>query len=287
MDTSVKNRLYTVVGATSTVGSAIVERLTAAGHRVRPVSRAAGVSLDDAPALRDAFAGADGAFVMIPFDWAASDLHEREREIGEKLADAVRAANVRRVILLSGLNAPLKKGTSLGAALMEDRLNALAIPELLHLRAGFFMENFQKGLAFAAQAESGSFATPFRGDRPMPMIASRDVGAVAAELLTATSFPASKVRELHGAGDYTLAQTTAILGKALGKPNVEYVQVPLDAARAGMLETGMSTSFADAVIETARSFNDEERWAAETRNAGNTTPTTLEQWAREAFGGAA
>jgi hypothetical protein len=40
-----------------------------------------------------------------------------------------------------------------------------------------------KGLDFAGQAASGTFATPFRADRPLPMVSAEDVGRRAAELL--------------------------------------------------------------------------------------------------------
>jgi uncharacterized protein YbjT (DUF2867 family) len=261
----------------------VVRRLMAAGHQVRSISRSAGVSLDDAMALKQAFAGADGAFLLIPFDMQAEDLHEREREVGSNLAEAMDGTGLRRVVLLSGLNAHLKTGTSLGASLMEDRLESLGIPELVFLRAGFFMENFLKGLAFVAQADAGAFSTPFRGDLPMPMISARDVGVRAVDILTETPFQGVGVRELHGAGNYTMAEATAILCNALGRPTVPYVQVSYQDARIGMADAGMSPSFVGAVLETARSFNDEEPWALEERSAHHTTPTGLEGWAKTAL----
>jgi hypothetical protein len=48
-----------------------------------------------------------------------------------------------------------------------------------------------------------------------------------------------------------------------------------------MLGAGMSPSFADAVLETARSFNEEDQWGLETRSAESSTPTTLERWAKD------
>jgi hypothetical protein len=51
-----------------------------------------------------------------------------------------------------------------------------------------------------------------------------------------------------------------------------------------MLGGGLSPSFNDAVVETARSFNAGMIWAREERSAANTTETTLERWARDAFG---
>jgi uncharacterized protein YbjT (DUF2867 family) len=269
---------YVVTGSTSAVGSVIARRLTSMGKEVRRVSRSEGISMDDPVSLHNAFAGADGAFIMIPFDMQAPDLHQREIEIGERLAAAIRSTGVKRVILLSGLSAPLKKGSSLGAALMEDQLNAMNIHELLHIRAGFFMENFFKGLGFIQQAASGIFSTPFRGDIPMPMIAAKDIGEVAAHILAAESFDHSQVLELPGPRRHTMDEATQLLGSLFGKPDLKYVQSSLEESRMGMNSMGLSPSFIDAVLETANSFNSRDPWGQQESSPLSLTPTTLTQF---------
>jgi uncharacterized protein YbjT (DUF2867 family) len=274
-------KIYAITGATSNVGQVICERLESMGHTVRKVSRASGISLDDADALTKAFEGADGVYVMIPFDKTAQDLHKREDEMGASIAEALKRTGVRRVVLLSGANAHLKNhGTSMGTGMMEDRLLAMDIPELVIARGGFFMENLTEGLGFAAQAESGVFSSAFKADRAVPMISAKDVGEAIATMLTESPFTYPKIQELLGAKDYTMAEATQILAKALGK-QVQYVQATYDQARAAMLGMGAPSSFIDAVNETARSFNDDEVWAKETRSSRNTTPTTLESFAQE------
>ena len=276
-------QIFTVVGATSDTGRVVAEQLRAAGHTVRPVSRQHGVSLDDAAALRRSFEGAFGAYVMMPFDLQAADLHAREREICAHLGTAMRDAGLRRVVVLSGLSADLKRGSSLGAALLEDAVAVLGIPELVSLRAGWFMENFVKGLDFLAQADSGTFVAPFRPDRPMPMVTAADVGRRAADLLMADD-AGERTQELLGARSYTMEEATAVMAAACGRPSVRYQQVELPVARASMLAAGMSESFVDAVLDTARSFNDNEPWGRQQRGADSATATPLEQWAGEHFG---
>ncbi|MFG1830944.1 NmrA family NAD(P)-binding protein [Micromonospora chersina] len=281
---SSERRTYVVVGATGKTGREVERHLTSYGHEVRAVARSRGVSIDDATALERAFAHADGAFVLMPFDLASADLHSREAAIAQRLEHAIRRSGVRRVVLLSGLNAHLRRGTSLGAALMEQRLRTCAVPEPIVLRAGWFMENFTDGLGFRAQAANGAFRTPFTAHRPMPTVAARDVGRRAAELLTQPQ-PRLGVHELHGHADVTLAEATAILAEAAGLSDVAYEQLSYEEARAGMAASGMPPSFADAVIETARSFNDSEPWALAPRDAQTTTPTSLRDWARVALAG--
>lgn len=237
------------------VGKAVVERLKAQGHHVRPVSRSDGVSIDDFAALIRSFSRVHGAFLMIPFHMRAPDLHQREDEIGMKLAEAVRTAGVRRVVLLSGTSAHLSEraGSALGAAMMEERLDGLGIAELVHLRGCFFMENFLN-LGIIAQAPTGIFGTMFRPDIATPMIASKDVGEKAAELLTEESFRQPRVRELLGPRDYTMVEVTRVLGSAIGRPELKYVRVPYEDARRKMVGAGLSPSFINAVTETARTL---------------------------------
>lgn len=276
-------RTIVVVGATSEVGAVASAKLQQEGHVVRGVARSLGVALSGRDALNRAFAGADSAYLMIPFDVQAPDLRRFEREVGDRLVEAILTSGISRVVLLSGLNAHLKMGTSLGAAEMEDRLEALGLDELVHLRAGFFNENFVKGMGFVEQSASGVFATPFRGDLPMPLIAARDIGERVADLLTTEDWPRDRFIELHGSGHYTLTKATEILGSAIGR-KIAYQTVPYKDARGGMIESGMSASFADALIETAMSFNNGERWALEAPSPRNTTPTTLERWTESVFG---
>ena len=275
-------KTFTIVGSTSDIGKVVVEQLEDMGHR--RVSRASGISIDNEKALRDAFSRADGAYVMIPFDMKAPDLHKREDEIGEKLSDAIRVSTVKRLVFLSGLSAHLKKRTSgSGAGLMERKLHKLDIEELIFLRCAFFMENFLRGMNFPRQAPSGYFSSAFKGDIPMPMIACKDIGEKVVELLTTANFPRIRTRELLGARDYTMIEATRIMASTIDQPEITYRQVSIEEAQREMMAAGVSPSFADAVAGTAESFNSGDTWALEKRSPENTTRTTLEKWAQEAL----
>jgi uncharacterized protein YbjT (DUF2867 family) len=232
--------------------------------------------------LHRTFAKIDGAYLMLPFDFAAPDLHQREKEIGAKLADAVSRAAVPRIVFLSGTSAHLghRAGSATGAAKMEERLDALGIPELVHLRCAFFMENLLQSIGQIAK--SGTFSWAFIADRPTPMVAARDIGKRAAELL-AEPFTGPRVQELLGPRDYTLAEAVRILGSAVGKPEARYLQVSYEEGRKRMVSAGLSPSLADAVMETARGFNEGLVWATEARSPRNTTETTLETFATDTF----
>ena len=250
---------------------------------MRAIARSAGVSLDDLPALVNAFSGVDAAFLAIPPEINAPDLRRRQNEIGVNLAEAVKQTRVRRVVFLSSVNAQYPRGTGpiLGLHDMEERLNALDIPELVHLRPAYFMENHLRGIGVIAQ--TGFYGTAFKPDAALPMIAACDIGAKAAELLLEESFRQLRIRELLGPRDYTMEEAARILGAAVGKPDMNYVQFRYDDARQGMIGAGLSASYADAIVEISRSFNEGKVHPTERRSGQNTTPSTLEHFAQNMF----
>jgi uncharacterized protein YbjT (DUF2867 family) len=283
MAENTRSKTFVVVGATGGVGRVVASTLKRLGHQVRPVARSSGVPFENKERLDEAFSGAHGAYLMIPFDLAAPDLHRREDEIGEALGQAVAASGVPRVVLLSGLSAHLSEeivGSAKGAQMMERRLNAMDIGQLVHLRTAFFMENLLQGVPQLAQ--TGDFRWAFSGNKPMSMIAVRDIGARAAEILV-TPEVGPRVQELHGVRDYTMEEAVSVLGASIGLPNARYIQVSYEEGRAGMIGAGVPPSFADAVMETARGFNEGRVWAREVRSPRNTTETTLETFAAEIF----
>jgi len=115
------------------------------------------------------------------------------------------------------------------------------------------------------------------------MIATRDIGARAADELMMLNFTGHASRELLGPRDYMFSDVAAILGKAVGRPNLSYMQAPYAMVEQTMIQMGMSQSTARLLNEMARGFNDGVIKAQEPRSAGNTTRTELEQFAQEVF----
>jgi NAD(P)-dependent dehydrogenase (short-subunit alcohol dehydrogenase family) len=154
-------KTYVVTGTSGHVGRAAVESLHARGHRTREVGRRAGVSIDDAEAVKRAFSQADGAFVIIPFDVKARDLHERE--MGMKLADAVRARTRPRRRWSTGLETRSAMTTSMRED-DKDRVSTVGIRATD--RAGC---RFRAGRSTIERAEGGA--------RPRPVDSLRELEA--------------------------------------------------------------------------------------------------------------
>ncbi len=288
-----EKQAYIVTGATGNIGKVLAEKLLARGKKVRVIGRSKerleplvdkGAepfvgSLDDATFLTNAFQNARVVFAMIPPNFTATDFRAYENQVGEALATAIRDAGVTHVINLSSVGAHLEEGTGpiKGLHDNEQRLNRLDGVNVVHLRPGFFMEN----LLFNVETirNMGINGGPIDPELPIPMIATKDIAAVAARLMEERSFRLKSVRELLGPEDVSMAEVTKVLGKAVDIENLRYVQFSYDDARRAMIGLGMSVNVADEMIEMYRGMNENRVRPTEIRSPDNTTPTRLEEFA--------
>ncbi len=188
--------MYAITGITGNVGSALAHRLLAAERSVRAVVRDAGkgrswgdkgcevalAEMEDAAALAAAFWEVDGVFILPPPEFDPAPGFPEARAVITAVKTALEAARPRKVVCLSTVGAQATQPNLLTQrTLMEWQLRALAIP-VTFLRPAWFMENFAWDVPSAR--DSGviaSFLQPL--DKPFPMIATADVGRVAAELI--------------------------------------------------------------------------------------------------------
>jgi uncharacterized protein YbjT (DUF2867 family) len=178
------------------------------------------------------------------------------------------------VVNISSAGAQLENaGPISGLGIVERRLNEIA-ENVVHLRPGFFMENFFQELESIKR--DGAVYYPFPGDLPRPWIAAQDVGDVAAELLLEAKWSGHQIRGLHGPADLTFAEATKILSDSIGKP-LKYVQITPDQAHQAFLSMGASPGFAKAYVELFQAIAKPEA-VAESRTRQTTTPTTLREW---------
>ena len=287
-------RLYTVMGATGHIGHVLVDALLKRGHAVRAVARsqtklaglkakgaeAHSVVFEDAAALARVFQGSSAIFSMIPPAYEAEDFSAYQDTVGAAIVSAIQQAKVAHVVNLSSVGAQHSSGTGPIAGLhrQEQRLGAVAGLSVLHLRPGYFMENQLWSVATIKQ--HGINGSPMRGDLPIEMIATRDIAAKVAELLDGLSFRGQSMVELAGPRAITLDDATAILGKAIGRPDLKYVQFSNDNAKQAMIGMGMKPSIVSLMIEMQRGFNDGHVAFEGTPARGG---TSLEEFARTAF----
>jgi uncharacterized protein YbjT (DUF2867 family) len=237
-----------VTGATGTLGSEVVRQLAAAGTPVRAIvrtpSKAAFVpsvevvqaDLGKPETLAAAFTGVDKALVIV---------NGLELEALEANAfEAAKAAGVGHIVKISGrhLDAPFLEGSILARwhVRSESRLRGLGTRWTI-LRPAALASNVPLWL----DREAGTLSLPV-GDGKDTLTDPRDVAAVAVHVLTTPGHDGA-LYELTGPELVSYRDAVAKLGAAIGRP-LRFVDVPKDAARAGMIEAGLPSSQADAVL---------------------------------------
>ncbi len=289
--------MYVVLGASGNTGHIVAKNLLARQQKVRVVGRNAARlqphaeqgaeifigDVTDASALTKAFHQADSAYVMIPPNVTSDDPLAYEERVSDAIAAAVKNAGVKNVVALSSIGADKPKGTGpvIGLHNLEQKLNQIDSANVLFVRAAYFMENTLPQATVIRTA--GSVIGPLRPDLKLPMIASRDIGAFAADALLRLAFRGKQTQELLGQRDLTYTEVTTIIGKAIGKPDLKYVQAPNDQIRPAMVQMGMSEKFVELLLEMTASLNSGYMKALEPRTARNTTPTRYEDFVAESF----
>lgn len=287
---------FVICGATGNIGSKIAGALLDAGEPVRVVGRerarlgplaARGAEpwpgdIGDASFLEKAFAGAGDAFVLIPPKPDADDFRAYQSGIADSIAWAARRSRIPRLVVLSSIGAHLSGGNGPIAGLheLEARLDRFE-GAVVFLRPGYFMENHL--WAVPVIRSLGYNGSPVRGDVPFPMVATKDIAAAASRLLLEKTVAGHAVRYVLGPRDLTLSEATRIMGGAIGKPDLRYVQLPEGEARKAMIGAGMSANVADVMLEMERGFNAGLIVPTERRTPENSTPTTLEEFAQAVF----
>ncbi len=233
--------MFAITGITGQVGGATARALLESGLAIRAVvrdeargapwvKRGAEIALvsdfQDSAALQAAFTGVEGVFVMIPPSFAPAEGFPEARAILASVRRALAAAAPPKIVCLSSIGAQRSSGLGLITQLylLEQELGSLPMPSAF-LRAGWFMENSAWDIDPALQTgEMASFLHPL--DRAFPLVATADVGRVAAETLQ-ESWKGRRVLEIEGPRRYTPNEMATLLGEALGR-SVAVQAVPRD-----------------------------------------------------------
>ena len=242
--------MYAITGITGKVGGAAANALLASGKPVRAILRdrskaapwadkgceIAIAEMEDPRALADAFKGATGVFVLPPSCFDPDPGFPEAKAVIHAVVEALRSARPQRVVCLSTVGAHASQPNLLSQrTLIEHALRTLPLPTTF-LRPAWFMENVAWDIEPARETGVlSSFLQPL--DRPVPMVATADVGRVAAELLQQT-WQGSRVVELEGPDRISQQRLAAELSAALGRP-VRAEAVPRETWGALFASQGM------------------------------------------------
>jgi uncharacterized protein YbjT (DUF2867 family) len=242
-------RMFAITGITGQVGGEVARNLLAAHQAVRGVARdvskckawadrgchLVSADINNAAALTAAFQGVDGVFILVPPNFDPSPDLSEARTVAATLGSALVAARPRKVVYLSTIGAQATRSNLLTQhTIIEQELRKLPMA-VTFLRPAWFMENSTWDVAPAKNGAIQSFLQPL--DKPVPMVATSDIGRLAAELLQET-WDGHRVIELEGPHRVTPTEIATTFANLLGRP-VTVEAVPRETWEALFKSQGM------------------------------------------------
>lgn len=222
--------MYAITGITGKVGGEVARALLNAGQAVRAVvrdsrksaawkARGCEVSLADmnnTAALSASFRAVTGVFVLLPPIFDPAEGFPETRATVDAVRQALQAARPEKVVCISTIGAQAKQTNLLTQLrIMEESLGGLPMP-ITFLRPAWFIENCAWDVTPARDTGVISrFLQPL--DKPFPMVATADIGRVAAELLR-QEWNGSRVVELEGPERVTPNDIAAAFAKIFQHP---------------------------------------------------------------------
>ena len=276
---------------TSNIGRALAARLLDAGEQITVLSRnkkkveellrrGARVvegSFEEPALLAEALEGAEALFWLTPPP-ARPDYYAWATKCAKQAAMAAKKAGASRAVVVSSMGAHTGPGTgAVGPAReMENDFEA-ALPAVVSLRPGIFMENFLLSAEMIAKA--GQIFVPIQPGKKWPLVATADIAAKAACWLLDRGWTGHHRVGVHGPQDLSTDEAAAIIASAVGKP-VQCINATLDQARGALTGMGMPDFVVNLIMEQYVAFRDGRLDPAEPRTPDTTTPTTLAEFAR-------
>jgi uncharacterized protein YbjT (DUF2867 family) len=209
-------------------------------------------SSDDPEVLKHATQNADVLFVLTPPDMSVTDIKGHYRRFAAAAAEAVKENKIPYVVHLSSIGAELESGNGPVAGLhVNEEILREACPNIVQLRAGYFMENTLGQLQNIVS--SGSLFTTFPQDTKLSMIATEDIGHKAAELLIKADWNGEKIVELVGPEEISYEDVARILSEVLGK-ELKHVTIPDEQFIQAMTSMGASRELAEGLAEMSHAL---------------------------------
>ncbi len=275
-----------ITGATGTVGSEVVKRLSAHCERVRALTRdlrkaqvnpVVGVDFvkgdfDDPDSIRLACTGVEKAFLL-------TNSTERAEQQQIEFVNLAKESNVRHIVKLSQLHAG---SNSSGRFLRYHAAVEVAIRAsgltFTFLRPNMYMQgllNFRQSI----REKNAFFAAA--GEARISAVDVRDLADVAVSALT-TSKHDDKTYSLTGPETLTFSEMAQQLSTALGR-TIAFVDVSPEAMREALTGFGFPAWQADGLLEEFAMYSRGEASAVENgvREALGREPGSFAEFARD------
>jgi uncharacterized protein YbjT (DUF2867 family) len=238
----------------------------------------------DPQVVARAFKGADALFWLLPGDRQAASTDEAFTGFTRPAAEAIRSQGIERVVDISALGRDTAYAGRAGyvtASLAMDDVIAGTGAAFRALAAASFMDNVLR--QSRTIKEHGTFVGPLSADRALPVVATRDIAAVASRLLLDSTWTGQEEIPLLGPEDLSHDDMAAIAAEVLGTP-VRYQQVPRQAFNDQFTGSGASEAMAQGMLDMMiAKDNGLDNGVVRTPRHAIDTPTTFRQWCEDAL----
>lgn len=283
----------TITGSLGNISRPLAETLIRAGHNVTIISsnankvkeiEALGASaaiglVDDEAFLTKAFTGADAIYTMVPPNFAAADYRKYIAGIGRIYASAIKASGVKQVVNLSSIGAHLDGGTGPIAGLhdVEEIFSTLDGVNIKHVRAAFFYVNFYANIDMIKHMNL--IGANYGEHAKMVLVHPNDIAEAIAEELQ-SSFTGKSIRYV-ASDERSTDDIASVLGAAIGKPELNWVNFTDEQSLNGMLQAGLPAEIANMYTEMGAAVRSGKLFEHYLVQKPALSKTKLEQFAGE------
>ncbi|KIO75014.1 NAD-dependent dehydratase [Pedobacter lusitanus] len=284
---------FTITGSLGNISKPLTQILVNAGHEVTVISsntdktkdiealgaKAAIGSIDDIDFLTRTFTGADAIYVMCPPSFTTDDYRAYISATGRNYAAAIQASGVKQIVNLSSIGAHLSDGTGpiKGLHDVEQIFNTLEGVAVKHMRPSYFYFNLYGSADMIRHA--GILGSNYGESATLVMVHPTDIAIAIAEEIQ-QPFTGKSVRyvtsDVRPAGE-----VATVLGNAIGKPELKWVEFTDQQALEGMIQAGLSEEIAKNYVEMGSAIRSGVLWEDFELNKPVFSATKLEDFAKE------
>lgn len=248
---------YVITGSLGNISKPLAEKLVKDGHEVSVITskesnrgaieslgaRALTGSVEDAGFVKNAFAGADAVYLMIPPNWGVTNWLAYQQGVADHYVAAIRENKIRHVVVLSSIGAHMRNGAGpidgLGylEALLQDAGTQVRI-----LRPSYFYTNLLSMIPLIKQM--GIMGSNFGNTaEKLVLVHPADIAVAAYEELSGLTFTGYSVRYISSDEKHP-SEIASVLGAAIDKPGLPWVPFTDEQSLQGMTAAGLSEEIA-------------------------------------------
>ncbi|MES2380241.1 MAG: NAD(P)H-binding protein [Bacteroidota bacterium] len=261
---------YIITGSLGHISLPVVKNLVAAGHHVTVVSsnadktkaiealgaQAAVGLVSDAAFINKTFQGADAVYLMIPPNFATTDLLQYQKEVADIYTQAIELNKVKNVVQLSSIGAHMRNGAGPidGVAYLEEKLNQLSNTNIKMLRPSYFFYNLFNMIPLIKNANimGSNFGNT---DEKLVLTHTSDIADAVSHHLLNLNFTGASIQYV-ASDECSVADIATALSSAANKPNTPWITFSDADSLNGMLQAGLPETIANGYVQMGKSIRE-------------------------------